>query len=401
MAGPWEAYAAPESALAAPSADGPWSQYAEPKKAFGLGDTWPAQLAKALYSGATLPGDVYTGKTAVDPSNPEFIGRTLDFATMATPMAPRSASTLAAPAGIPTADELKAASGSLYEQARNSPLSIEPGAVKNMAGGIQSALEEKGVLREFAPDTHAVLDKIQSAPAGAVATGGNLISAREALRLASQNFNNPREALAANRAIQGLDEFIKAPPAQSVLAGDPAAFAKLAEDARGNYAASKRSELVNGQVDVAEGNAAAANSGQNIGNSLRQRFNAVLKSDKKSSGFNDAELTQMQKVRDGTFLGNAGRKAGNILGGGGGLGSVASAAVGAGALGPVGAAAPILGYALKKMSDAAIRREISKLDEMTRARAPLAQGTGLAPADTFKQELLVRGLLAEEVRRRR
>src|SRR5690349_22036819 len=39
-----------------------------------------------FYSAATLPGDVYQGKTAVDPSNPEFIGRTLDLATIANPL---------------------------------------------------------------------------------------------------------------------------------------------------------------------------------------------------------------------------------------------------------------------------------------------------------------------------
>ncbi|HEX5509823.1 MAG TPA: hypothetical protein VFX37_15085 [Pseudolabrys sp.] len=348
---------------------------------FGLGDTWPARLAKSIWSAITLPGDVYSGKARVDPSNPAFIGRTLNLATLASPVAPAglTAAPTIAKTEIPTADTLKAAADAGYDAARSSPLVLKADAVKNMASGLQDQLNQKGILPAFAPDTHAVLNALQNPPAGGFATGGNLISAREALRLASQNFTNPREALAANHAISGLDDFIENPPAGSVVAGSPAAFAKIARDARGNYAASKRSDLVNGQVDVAEGNAAAANSGQNIGNALRQRFNSVLKSDKASSGFTSDELAQMERVRDGTLAANAARFGGNLLGGGGGLGAVASAAVGAGALGPGGAAAPLVGYGLKKFSDAMVRREIAKLDEMTRARAPLAQSMNLAP----------------------
>src|SRR4051812_40194987 len=116
MAGPWEAYAAPE---AAPVADGPWAQYAEPAKKFGLGDTWPARLAKSVYSAATLPGDVYSGQTQVDPSNPEFIGRTLDLAIVGTPMVPKAAAGLATPkVGLPTAEELKSAASQGYDTAR-------------------------------------------------------------------------------------------------------------------------------------------------------------------------------------------------------------------------------------------------------------------------------------------
>lgn len=404
MAGPWEQYG---STPAAAPPDGPWTQYADaPKERY---QTWPERLARGLassvQSAVTLPGDVYSGKTQVDPSNPEFIGRTVDFATVGTPMAPKAATSLtSSKAALPNADELLASSNSLYSEARAAPLALKADSIRQLAGTIQSGLEEKGILGEFAPDTFTVLKKLQSPADGAHATGSNIISAREALRNASQNFTNPREAKAANQAIAQLDEFIKAPPAESVLAGNPATFAETAKAARGDYAAAQRSNQILGESEIAQGNAAAANSGQNIGNATRQRFNAILKSDKQSSGYSAAEITQMERIRDGTLLGNATRFAGNLLGGGGGLGSVASAAVGAGTLGPIGAAAPAVGYALKKFSDASVNRQVRKLDEMTRARSPLAESsasTALTPAEHFKREALLRAFLAAEARKDR
>lgn len=408
MAGPWEQYASPQP-------DGPWAQYAEPSdrtvtdKLTGQGgeryQTWPERLARSIASGVksavTLPGDVASGETPVNPADPAFIGRTLDFATVAGPMTPRVAPALAGPkVALPTSEELLASSNSRYDAARNSPLTVKADAVKNLAATIQQELEQKGILGDFAPDTFAVLKKLQSPADGSYASGSNLISAREALRNASQNFTKPRDSKAANAAIEQLDRFIEGPPAESVLAGSPAEFAKIAKAARGDYAASRRSDTVLGQLEEAQGNAAAANSGQNFGNSVRQRFNAIVKSDKKSSGFNDAEIKQAELVRDGTLLGNTTRFSGNLLGGGGGLGSVISSAAGAAAFGPFGAALPIAGYGLKKISDAAVNRQVRVLDEMTRARSPLAQESGgsnaLSPAEQFKQMLLIRSLLASQ-----
>lgn len=80
--GPWEAYAA--SKVAAPETPAaPVADAAPPKKEFGLGDTWPARLAKAVYGAVTLPGDVYQGK--VDPGSEEAIHRSFDLAGVVSP----------------------------------------------------------------------------------------------------------------------------------------------------------------------------------------------------------------------------------------------------------------------------------------------------------------------------
>lgn len=54
------------------------------KKPFTIYDTWPAQLIKSIYSGLTLPGDVYAGK-----DSPNNTKRVLDLAMIASPSAPQ------------------------------------------------------------------------------------------------------------------------------------------------------------------------------------------------------------------------------------------------------------------------------------------------------------------------
>ena len=65
----------------APAAN-PYDQFDAPHK-FGWRDTWPVRLAegvgKSLWSGFTLPHDVYAGK--VDPLSPEATRRSIDMAT--------------------------------------------------------------------------------------------------------------------------------------------------------------------------------------------------------------------------------------------------------------------------------------------------------------------------------
>lgn len=399
MANPWEQdwSQAPAQQQAAP-----WEQdwSAPAKKGFveKLADTWPARMAKGIYKGVTLPGDVYQGKTAVDPSNPAFMERVVDLAGVTTPMAPKVGATIepTVAAAAPTVEALYDAANAGYKQARNSPFSVEGGAVRDLAGNIQTGLTEKGILKEFAPDTHAVLSHLQTAEPGSVATGGNLISIREALRQASQNFTNPREAKAANEAISILDRFIETPPPESVLAGSASEFARTAADARGNYAAASRGELIADELETARRNAASANSGRNVDNAERQRFNAITKSDKKSAGFSDEELAQMDKIIFGTPVGNALRTGGNMLGGGGGVAAPVVAGIGA-TFNPLLAAAPVAGWLMKKGADAMTARNINKLDEMVRSRSPLArempEQVGLTPAQEAGRTLLIRSLL--------
>lgn len=420
MAGPWEDYTAAPVAVpvAAPAPEGPWSDYAKPeapKKDFQwTRDTITGRMAKGIYDAVTLPGDVAQGNVDMwkdGHTNPEVIGRSAELASVASPMSPAARSgvgwagaikTKEAPA--PTQEALASASNAGYDVARNSPFEMKASAVGDWAAATKAKLEKDGILAEFAPDTHTVLDKLQNAPGGAIATGGNLISAREALRMASRNFTNPREKLAAERAITELDGFIKQPPQEAVLGGSASEFSRAAEDARGNYAASKRSEQIADALNKAELQTAATHSGRNLDNKTRQAFVKILTDDKAGAGFTQSELDQAEKIVRGSKPADWMRSIGNFLGGGGGMGMLHGSSIGAGAGavvgGPIGAAigaaaVPGVGYALKKGADASTMRAVERFHEMVRRRSPLAESMPQTVTDSVspRQAALARSLM--------
>lgn len=406
MAEPWEqdwSQGAPVQVAPQTAApwDHDWSTGAPPAKSFTekLGETWPARLAKSVYSGVTLPGDVYQGNTQVDPSNPEFMGRTMDLATVASPVAPRAATSIAPAIGAPTAEMLGDAANKGYDAVRNSGVEYAPQSVANMAGTLAQGLETKGINATRAPQTHDVVSGLANPPAGAVsATIGNIDTARQALgHIASDQSYSATDRKAAEIGKRHIDEYLSSVPTSDVLAGDAPQAAKSLKDAQGNYAAKMRSETITGAQDVAEGNAAAANSGRNIDNAYRQRFNSILKSDKQSYGFSPEELARMEQLRNGTPGANAMRMAGNFMGGGGGMGAAITAALG-GWVNPILAGTPVVGAFLKKGADLSTLRQIKALDEAARARSPLGQEMAngpatMSPADQLRQSAVLKALM--------
>lgn len=398
------------------------------KKKFGLGDTWPAKLAKGIYDAATLPGDAMQGKFAVKPERPgditeldvhnqdqldrKLLERTNEMAGVVSPISPAARmgvgwagalKTKDAPA--PTREALETASNSGYDAARGMPFEVKADAVRDWASKMKAGLESQGKLSEFAPDTHTVLDKLASGSPDAIATGGNLISAREALREASRNFTNPREKAAAEQAIREFDKFVSGPPEKSVLAGSAPAFAETAGNARRDYASLSRSEQIAEALRAADLQAGSAHSGQNLDNATRQRFKSILLSDKNSAGYSPDEIAQMERIVKGSNVGDAARGIGKFLGGGGGLAALHASATGATAGwamgGPIGAAvgvsAPIAGYGIKKYGDYLTKREVNKLDEMVRRRSALGDDMPqiMAAEPGARQKLLSRLLMME------
>lgn len=391
MAGPWEAYA--------PQPDGPWTQYA-PAPERGIIDKltgqtgerlqlWPERLARNLASSAvsafTLPHDVMTGEAHV-PGSPDAqvipgavpFGsgsgeRIADLAGLGSPMVPRAVSGLAAKAGVPTQKELLEAGGSGYNAAREMGVEIAPSAIKSKAEEIAAVLNREGVDAELAPKTFSVIKKLANPPEEATAaTIANMESARRAFGHAAKDFTNPTERLASSRAIEHFDDYLASLPTSDLIAGDAVAASKVLGEARGNYAAAKRSEQITNKLETGDLNAAAANSGQNVGNAQRQQIKSILNSPKLSAGYSAEELAQMERLVRGTKTGNAARIIGNLLGGGGGLGSVAAASAGAAATGPMGAFAPVLGAGIKQFENMSVARQARILDEMVRSRSPLA-----------------------------
>jgi hypothetical protein len=282
---------------------------------------------------------------------------------------------------VPTEEQLFSAGRASFNHPSITNLGIKSDAVKGWAEKWSTTSEDHGFDENTAPTTTAILNKFARLPDQAV-TGVKLQGLRETLGNAAAEPKLPdKDRLAATRSMQALDQFILRLPKEATVSGDAAKAAAAWKQARGNWAAAERSKTVSGQVERAELNAASANSGQNIDNATRQQIKRILQSPKLKRGFSAEELAQMKRAVVGTFTGDAVRYFSNVLGKGGGLGTLHAAATGgmAGGLafGPVGAVAgvmtPAIGYGLAKISNSITAREVKTLQQLIRSRSPLAQ----------------------------
>jgi hypothetical protein len=368
-----------------------------------------------------LPGDVYTGKVQMnDPAtgrtSDEAISRSMEMGAVFSPVNPAvragdlpipgmgRAEMRPANVAAPTADQLREAASRGYNTAREMGVRYKSPAVANLAQSVRSELEADGILAELAPKTFKILDKLSTPPAGSDAPLTGVLAARRALKNARMDFTNPTEKLAAERIIRSLDDFIGSPDDAAVLAGPAAEAGKLVKDSAGNYAAAKRSDMLTGKLDKADRQAAVANSGLNMDNTIRQRANDILNSEKLQKGFSKLEIEMIRRVAEGDRTRNTVRFVSNLLGGGGGLGASLTSAGGAtlGTIigGPGGAAVgalglPAAGLGLKVAGGRMSRGAMNAVDLATRTRSPLYQqillDAPLEPVGIGAQSALMRG----------
>lgn len=271
----------------------------------------------------------------------------------------------------PSIQELKAAAKAGYQSPEVKGLAIQSPAISNFSQTAQVALNNAGIDANIAPKTFGILANLEKVPEGAIVTGDNLNNLRKIFGNAAKSID-PAERLAASRAIEALDNFLPSLKQADVIEGDVAAAAKTLETARGNYSAAKHAETIDNKTIQAELRAAAANSGRNVANTIRQRMADILINPKQQRGFNQSELDMMEQIVRGTTGQNALRIAGNVTGGGGGIGAALTGGGGALALGPVGMGIPIAGYLMKSVGNKMTLRQAEKLSEAIRSRAPLA-----------------------------
>jgi hypothetical protein len=340
-----------------------------------------AGLLGSITRAFTTPKEVMDG--TIDPMSDEGIQRALELGMMASPanpamragemVVPGAKTALRKDVKAPTPDELRAASDQGYEAMRAMGVDYDARSVAQMAAELRAYLDKQGYRDAVAPNTAKIIDELANPPDGSVATPDGLDAARRTFRKIAGNFNNPSDQGAASIGIDRLDRFIEAPPSGAVTRGRGEDVAEALTAARGNYAAAKRSEALDGIQSAAELRAAAANSGQNLDNSIRSRLASLRLDPRKIAGFSDDERAAIDGFIEGSAARNAARGVGNFLGGGGGLGAIASSFAGATAAGPFGALAPGVGVALKWAENKLAERGVQKLSEETRKRSPLYQ----------------------------
>lgn len=381
------------------------------------------KFGKSLLSGFTYPGDVFTGK-----ASPYDTKRVLETASFGLPVNPAVRIGDKAIPGVatrlernvPTTTELQQAGSSGYEKVFGNPdknilgmdVHYSPNSLQELATNLDRNLYGKGIIPKRAPETYEILDQFKSPttdPSTTVPLAG-IHAARETLSDIALK-NKGAEKVAATKFIKELDKFIENPPAEGVLAGPATAAGKEYSTARANYAAAKRSNAITGELDKAvtgvEGRAnlgaAAAHSGQNIDNVIRQNVKNFLKNPKNLRGYNQEEINALKEVSEGSPSRNAVRIVGNLLGGGLGLGATflggGAAGYGVGSGSPIatviGAGLPVVGFSFRQAANALTKRSLAKADEKIRMRSPLFEqaGAGKYAPSTAPQSNVLRSIV--------
>ncbi len=215
------------------------------------------------------------------------------------------------------------------------------------------------------------------------------------------------DAGAATKALAELNGFVSKLPEEAVLAGPASRAFSLRKDADANYAAGKRSEDITGRVERADIRAGAVNSGQNVGNTIRQRMADILTRKGQDRGYTEAELSTIEGLVKGGAAENTLRNVGGALGGSGGLAASPHVLAGGAAALATGnplmlgiSALPLAGMGMKSGAEAITRSKVGKLDQATRERSPLYQNSPNVPSTSAvspeARTALIRSMLLEQ-----
>lgn len=343
--------------------------------------------------------------------NPQLVEDSLVAASVATPINPAMRAGSRAIPGIAQAarregaaypaETIKKTAGEQFDDFGKIDLRVKPEAAKGFVGLARQKLLEEGFLEPRATSTYNVLSALEKAPEGGWLSANGIKTVRESLGNVAGDYSNPTDQKAASRAIQFLDEFVtKLPPEGSMAGSAPIGPAQeLYRTARGNYAAAAQSKKVAGKLTTAERRAAAANSGGNIDNAIRQRIATLLDNPSQTRGLKQDEIAALEKVVAGGFITNRARDLANLLGAGRGLGGTVTGALAGAAAGDmgtgllVGAGTIGMGRVMRGVENQLTKRRIRAVDDQIRARAPMGRQQEIAGLKS--KSAFVRGVTSQ------
>ena len=288
-----------------------------------------------------------------------------------------------APSAVPSIDELKNAAKQGYRSSAIREFEVAPQSVANAATNIRARLDAEGFDDIIGTKAHGILKRLENVPAGSTVTGLNLHSIQKTFGKAAGSMDLQEKA-AASMALREFNDFLENLPATRVLKGSADDFVSTMREANANYSRAMQAGNIDKKIIQAETRSAAANSGMNVANTIRQRMADVKLNPKQNRGMHPEDIAAAGAISEGTRGGNLVRKLGNMAGGGGGMGTLVSGAIGMGAAGAytsdpsssfMGLSLPAFGLAMRGMGNRMTLAQANKLSEAIRGRAPLASAT--------------------------
>lgn len=264
----------------------------------------------------------------------------------------------------PTTEQLRAAGNAAYKAVDDAGVVIAPDAFQGAADDAISRMTGQGMdtgPMSLTPQSARVADII-----GDTAASGNPVPFRDLdlmrrkAGIPASNMANRGESAVGSEAIAALDDFVNNITPAQVTQGNADNLPELIGTARDVWAKMRRSQMIDDAIENSQNYLSGEASG------IRNQFARILKNDKLSRGFSDAEKALMRRVVNGSIpeqllnlaSGGIGQIA-TILGGAG-LGSSAGAmgAMIGGGVGALGAGAARKGAEMLAGRNAEVVRAI-------------------------------------------
>lgn len=210
---------------------------------------------------------------------------------------------MATPRATPvTSEQFVKQADAAYQRARDAGVRFDTAAIANLAQDIRKNMSTPDMT--FRPKLHprinAVLEDIDDAVAEAQKNGtpisfSDLELLRRVARTGARSIDADERRLGAG-IIRTIDDFIDAPPANAVLAGDAPGAASAVKEARTAWRRMSQSDNLNNMIlekasDTAEGLSA---------NTIRQAARSINKSESKKRAFDPAIQKQIKDLGRGT-----------------------------------------------------------------------------------------------------
>lgn len=270
----------------------------------------------------------------------------------------------------PDTQQLGRAADVAYDAWRTSPVRYDPGMMDDVTNEIARTLTQRGANRELAPQQWAALE----AGRGLKTQTGMTNDQFETLRRQLRGGQSREQRAAGEEAVDVLENYLANPPAQFVRTGTPQQIAADRANllaGRGNTAAQKRSELLEGYAEAAK---VRSEGGQGFAEPYRGSITSMLAADAKNTakgrrsalaGFSPEEQAAVREQVAGSLTERA------LQSGGKAAQRVGSAiATGGGALGGGALLVPQVSPALTSLG----------IDPLTASGVALAGGAGLNAA---------------------
>lgn len=278
-------------------------------------------------------------------------------------------------AATPALADVKSEATNAYDAltSRNVATPLAQSTLDNLASDITTTLNNKGIRPSNAQAIHNAVAEIKTPATAGAADVADLVAARQSIK-----------NLLGDPSTNKAGAFVALGKLETAIEQNSPGTMKAIREADKNYGAGKAVDALDKKLARADLRAAGADSGMNVGNKIRQKVADLLLSNE--AKYLPAETkADLEKIVRGTWTQNGMRHVANLLGGGGGLGMVASGAVGYHEGGVGGAiAAGATGRGFKMLNNRSVMKQAELAAQNIRLRSPLGQQGGplLLPAMT-------------------